>query len=489
MSVSSFPSETRESRSANVSSNGHSPKGSGYTTIYLSPTPTERIDGPLGYLVKLFHLDIYGTSLLTRGVLYELKAISVALGIMFLFDLAAWTFFWNMVIYNGRLSLGFYTLFALGFGFMFAMIIIIYERQWVVTDISQFGRNWQSSLKIIIAVLVRLFIIILAAYATAQPIEVLFFNGQIQKRVHEESVRAEAVGQFRDYQDKVNKTKGAIAYKDTIQDQANERAQNQLTEAQKEDGRLRESLRRAKEEVQTAERRLSAAQSSRYTEHRAARIARAQEQLTRARANASNAQNAVDSNSGSLTGAKQQVVRAEDQIKKLQEDAEKDKQRITDWIKQLRRSNPGKSIAENTDAPKKFEFEDKDYDFFERMTIIDDLYAGRTPKWTGADQAEVNDLRSTFAFGDSADEKRREVDADSFRKQWLGLLIITFIFPLSVIAMKFLMSVDKSLMNYYSYDKQVQNSDYAVHLYNSPSATNEAEENGRQESYGNIAVD
>ncbi|MDQ3801748.1 MAG: DUF4407 domain-containing protein [Acidobacteriota bacterium] len=476
-------SEPRTRPSGNTgSSNGHHSGRSQQKTIYVSQQPqSQRIDGFLGFLVKLFHLDIYGTSQLTRCVLYELKAIALALSIMFLFDLAAWTFFWNMVLHNGRLEIGFYTIFAVLFALMFALIIVIYERQWVVTDLSRFTNDWKSAFKIGGAFCVRLFIIVLAAYATAQPIEVLFFNGQIQKRVHDESVRGEAIAQFRDYQDKVNKTKGAVAYKDTIEDQANQRAQTQLTDAQKEVGRLRENLRRAKEEVTTAQRRLSAAQNSRNTKNRAARIARAQEQLNRARVNESNAQTALDQNSGLLAGAETKATLTEEAIKGLQADAEREKQRITNWIKKLRNSNPGKPIIEERDAEPKFRFEDRDYDFFERMTIIDDLYWGRPPKWTGADQKEVEDLKREFAFGESADAARRDVDALSFQKQWIGLLVITFIFPLSVIAMKLLMSVDKSLMNYYSYDVQMENNDYAVHLENRYSSV-EPDENGNSEN-------
>lgn len=468
MSVSTFSaSGSRESRSSNNNSNGYE-TGKSYKTVYLSPSSNERIEGVLGYLVRLFHLDVYSTNLLTRSVLFELKAISLALAIMFLFDLAAWTFFWNMVFYNGQLALGFKTPIAILFGFMFAMIIVIYERQWVVTDLSLLARDWKSRIKILGAFAIRLFIIVLAAYATAQPVEVLFFSGQIQKRIHEESVRNEVVAQFRDYQDKVNKTKGATAYTGTQTEKDAITAQERYNEAIKKKGELEGELNRAKQEVQAKTAALSRARNIRDPKTRAASVGRAQGRLNTAQEAQTNAQKAVDANASSFSVAETGVKLSSGEIKNLEKAAEDEKQRIVNWIKQLRRSNPGETIVEKTEVPQKFEFNDKDYDFFERMTIIDDLHEGRAPKWIGAEQAEVENLKKEFAFGDTSDEERRIIDAASFKRQWVGLLIITFIFPLSVIAMKFLMSADKSLMNYYSHAQQSENPDYAVHLGYSP---------------------
>src|ERR1700750_267613 len=159
--------------------------------LYLSPASGHRATDPssygltgiLGKLACRFGLDVHGPTGLTRCAAVEMKFAAFLLAVIFSFDCLAWTLLWNVVFNRGLLSFNLYSVFALAAGLIFAMATLVYERQFLTSDTSDKG------LRKLLAVGVRIVVLGIAASATSQPIELLWFNGPIQERVHEEGVR------------------------------------------------------------------------------------------------------------------------------------------------------------------------------------------------------------------------------------------------------------------------------------------------------------
>lgn len=143
--------------------------------------------GPLVRLVQLFGLDVYSTSLLGRRTRRDLMSFAVLLGVTFLFDFTLWTMLFNAVFSRGLMTASWRTVPAALLGLAIAAAVIVYERQFVTADVVD-GSRWRRGS----AIGVRLIVVALSAYATAQPLELLAFGTAIHARAHEEGVRREA---------------------------------------------------------------------------------------------------------------------------------------------------------------------------------------------------------------------------------------------------------------------------------------------------------
>ncbi|MCP4661611.1 MAG: DUF4407 domain-containing protein [bacterium] len=160
--------------------------------VYLVARGKAELPGVGGWLVRLFRLDVFGDHLLTRRARIELGATAFLLVLVFLFDLAAWTLLFNAIFQRGLLIITPLTTAALFAGLLLATTVLIYERQFLTAD------TWGGWRKVLPAMLLRAVVLVIAALVTAQPVELLIFTGPVNRRVHDEGIRAEAAKRLRE---------------------------------------------------------------------------------------------------------------------------------------------------------------------------------------------------------------------------------------------------------------------------------------------------
>jgi hypothetical protein len=431
--------------------------------LLLAPSRGDNLSGLLGSLVRLYHLDVHGPSRLTRRAGMEMKFVAVMLTIIFLFDLAAWTFLWNMILHSGVWRVGLLTPVALFCGFIFSLIIFVYERQFMTAD------THNRLYAILGAMTLRVLVIVIAAIVTTQPIEVAVFNGPIGRRIHEESVRNEAVNRLRALEEARSKSVEA-GHEGTVEMNSYKTAQERAEEARKEAGTLKArrdaveaSLRRAQDSAAAARRQAGRSGTERgrryWSSVAAAASARAEE--FRQSLGEIDGQIRVAEENEKHWNAQTDVTKGE--VVKKQEMAKGDVIRLQNWIAQIRNSKPGAEVEENIEQSPKWTFQDEEYDFFQRLSVINDLYAGRPPRWHGATPQDRATLGVEYGLKDAAADdleelQRQGMEASTFALSWWAVVGIAAIIPLLLLAFKLLLPRDLSL--YYSTDAQRRAGNY-----------------------------
>jgi hypothetical protein len=424
----------------------------------LAPARGQELNGILGELAKLYLLDVNGTSLLTRRAAMELKLIAVMLTINFFFDLAVWTLLWNMIFYAGKLTVGPFTLASLFCGFLFAAIIFIYERQFMTADTYH---RWR---KVWWPVSIRLAVIAMAAAITTQPFEVMVFSGPIQRRVHDESVRVEAHSRLRALEEAQAKTKGSIGQKGTADYQNLEDTQNKRDEVHERTNQLKAAAQAARSALQRAEASVRSAQVAMSRARTAEQAAAAGRRLGAARSRYEQAQVAVNEADARAKVSEDDEQHWTDQADKARTViggkeglAELDVKRLRDWITQIRNAKAGELVVENNTEPTKWQFRDQDYDFFQRLGVINDLYYGRPPRWLDINTEDRLKLSQLYTLSDADQSdpltrERRDADAHTFVWSYWAVIGIAAVIPLLLLALKGLLPVDLKL--YYSLREQ-----------------------------------
>lgn len=426
--------------------------------LALAPARGQELTGILGELAKLYLLDVNSTSLLTRRAAMEMKLIAVMLTINFLFDLAVWTLLWNMVFYAGKLTVGFFTILALFCGFLFAAIIFVYERQFMTADTYKRWRKvwWPVSL--------RLGVIAMAAAITTQPFEVMVFSGPIQRRIHEESVRVEALSRLRALEEAFLRTQGSIGLKNTIAGKSLEDAQQKSEEARLRTGLAKAAAQTARSELQKADASVKNASQQLAQARTPGAAAAASRRLNNARNRYEQARIALTDADAKVSASELEEKHWTDQTdvatKKIEGQeviARQDVERLQSWVTQIRNAKPGQFVIENRDESPKWQFQDQDYDFFQRLGIINDLYYGRPPRWLDATPKDREKLSELFSLSDT-DQKddfskqRLEADAHTFAWSYWAVIGIAAVIPLLLLALKGLLPIDLKL--YYSVGAQ-----------------------------------
>lgn len=434
--------------------------------LVLAPARGQELSGLLGGLAKLFLLDVNGTSLLTRRAAMEMKLIAVMLTLNFLFDLVVWTLLWNMVFSSGRSTVsvraGVSFIAAVFCGLLFATIIFVYERQFMTADTYRRLRYvwWPVSL--------RLIVIAAAAAITTQPFEVMVFDGPIQRRIHEEGVRVEAHSRLRALEEAQSKAKGGL--KGTADYTNLEDLQKKRDAASAESTRLKTEVETARSQMQSAQAEVGRAQTAAARARTRGAAIRASNWLSAARGRFNTAQDAFNRAEGSLTAANEDEAKwvklaneARGVVTNREELAEQDVKRLQDWITQIRNAKAGQSVTENRDQTPRWEFNDQDYDFFQRLGVINDLYFGRSARWLDippGDRKKLDDLLSLSDVdeNDPVTKERREADAHAFVWSYRAVICIAAVFPLLLLAFKGLLPTDLKL--YYSLRAQQEAGNY-----------------------------
>lgn len=154
-------------------------------SLFLAPRPDGRPRTLLERLAMLYRLYSYGRANISNIVRIETERAALALSVVFLFDLFAWSLVWNAVFHRGVFAFTFKTCLAILMGLIFALIVLSFEQGFITMDgtgpLVERRRNWGAAGLRIVAV-------IASAYVTAQPLELLVFANDIDKRVHEERV-------------------------------------------------------------------------------------------------------------------------------------------------------------------------------------------------------------------------------------------------------------------------------------------------------------
>lgn len=432
--------------------------------LALAPARGQELTGILGELAKFYLLDVNGTSLLTRRAAMEIKLIAVMLTINFFFDLAVWTLLWNMVFYAGQLTIGFFTIVALFCGFLFAAIIFVYERQFMTADTYHRWRKvwWPIS--------IRLCVIAMAAAITTQPFEVMVFSGPIQRRVHDESVRVEAHSRLRSLEEAQAKTKGTIGQKGTADYQNLEDTQKKQEQVHDQTLQLRADAQAARSDLQRAEAAIRSAQSALSRARTPAQAAAASRRLGAARSRYEQYQSAVSEAESKAKVSEddekqweQRSEKARTVIGNKEELAEKDVKRLRDWITQIRNAKPGQFVIENSTESSKWQFQDQDYDFFQRLGVINDLYYGRPPRWLDINSEDRLKLSQLYTLSDATENDslardRQATDAHTFVWSYWAVIGIAAVIPLLLLALKGLLPIDLKL--YYSLRAQQEAGNY-----------------------------
>lgn len=424
--------------------------------VFISPQQENDLDGFLGGLARLYRLNVYGKSLLTRSAAFELRFIAVMLTIIFLFDWAAWSLFWDMVFYNGRIEVGFFTPLALFLAALIALMIVIYERGFMVTDLSQLFNGWGITLRLLSAILLRIVVIAVAAYITAQPVEIVTFRGQIENRIHETGVRREAVSRLRDLQ-KAEASSLLEGLAGTSQKKELDDADEVLKNARAEEARLKGELANAQRVEQGALASLKRAQAaysqSRNKQAAAARINSAAARLETARQKVTDASANVEGHKTTVENAKNDRGTAVTKVEGLQNQGRDQADRVRDWLVQLRHEPFSLDVTKESRQGGDWTYRDEDYDLFQRQAVIDDLYNGRSPRWKDASEQDKTEIGQKFGFGESQEElDRRAIEATTFQKSYWAVFLVAFVLPLLVMAYKLLLP--KAITDYYSAEMQ-----------------------------------
>lgn len=430
----------------------------GAPRLTLAPSRGQELTGLLGELAKLYLLNVNGTSLMTTRAAMEIKLIAVMLTINFIFDLVVWTSLWNMVFYTGKWVLGPRSVLAFFCGFLFAAIIFVYERQFMTADTyRRFSKVWAP-------VSIRIAIIAIAAAITTQPFEVMIFSGPVERRIHEESVRVEALSRLRALEDAVVKTRGDTGLEGTIAAKTLEEAKNDLQKARDATTEFATDAQQARSDQRNAESSIRSAQQQAARARTRGQAIAANRRLVAARERFENARSAGDRADAQAAESKKteglrekDVAAAQGVIRGTEELAEKDVKRLQDWITQIRNAKPGARIVENRQETPRWEYEDQDYDFFQRLGVINDLYYGRPARWLGINPEERVKLSKAYSLSevdlnDALNRERMHADAKTFQYSYWAVIGIAAVIPLLLLALKGLLPVD--LKRYYSTEAQ-----------------------------------
>lgn len=427
-----------------------------------------QMHGVLGQLAQFYGLDVNGGSRLTRRAGIEMGYVALLLTIIFLFDLVAWTLLWNVILQSGIIKLSLWTIPALFGGLLFAFATFIYERQFMTADTSG------GLLKILWPVSIRLAVITIAAAITSQPIELLVFKGPIDRRIHDESVRAEAVARVHALQEAKQQAAGiegqtgidASLYKKA--EQRSEQVRSERSNLQTQYERAKSELSRAEAAVGAASRRVHVARTQQEQSYWRGMLSAAAARRDAARVRVSNTQADLNKKEEDERYYDQQRKEALQPLRDRQKAAEDDVKRLQNWIAQIRSANAGQSQIEKNDRPDKWQFQDQEVDFFERLRVVADLYTGRPPQWKDAAADDRTMLGTEYGLKEIAEDdadavSRRMINAQMFARSYWAVVGIAIVIPLLVLALKALLP--KELKDYYSSRKQREAGNYEVLVF------------------------
>lgn len=413
--------------------------------------PDDQLDGILGWIVRWCQLDNYGSTLLNRNAAISMKAVAVLLAVNFVFDLGAWWLLFNAVFGGGQgaFDLGVHSIFAMLFSLLISVVILIYERQFMTADISA-----QKS-RFALPVLMRIVVIMMAAAITTQPVELMFFKGPIERRIHEESIRLEAVTRLKHWQEaeKRQSLAGVPDYYRENQKNAEEiklQAEQKLRSLQSDLRAAESSQSRAQRWLTSSRARLSSVEQQ-FKDYWNRQVALAQDALSAATSKVESLKQQIGDQGIVVKNTETGVETAKVEVKTQVDSAVKESGRVRDWIAIVRQSKRGVSVTEPNGGD--WFFRDQTYDFFEQLRVLSDLRNARPARWPEAGAEDREALAKTFNFKSPVDEESEaKIDAVFYAYSYWVVFGIAFVIPVLLLAFKLLQP--QELRDYYSKREQ-----------------------------------
>lgn len=453
--------------------------------IYLRQPPREAQAERLGRLARLLGLEFYSDRLLTRRVRTELSILALILSVVFLFELAAWSFFFNGLFLGDvtRFHLG-WTLASTILGLFFAGVILYFERQVITTDTWRLKRPQKF-----LAQGIRFGSILVGGFIVAHAVELLTFGEPVERTLYskavgreveslesdldglavitEESHRKELTDDLGNIRQRIEgaqqrgeQSAGDLARsREQVRSWEEEvrRQRSALTSADRRRGEVEEdgnlaALQAARNEVESAQRRYEDAQSH----HRAATAVHQAEQATLQQTDRS-LQSLFDeeamlrvqrSSLSDETGARQRAI-------------ETLRSRLRDWEEDLvGRSGRGDrtekwpglqsaSAEEKLLWPERWrrplEFQEPDWHFFERIAMVYELaWGGQSGQSTPGGNSSQLSVR--LDSGGPSDGKWL---SRIYRTAFLAIHLAAMFVPFLVFAVKWFL-MPKEVDAYYS---------------------------------------
>lgn len=149
-------------------------------------------------LARLFRLDVFGTSLLTRRAGMEMNLAASILSLIFLFEGVVWSCFFHAVFYSDITLPGLKTIPACALGFTYALLIVLFDRLFFIEDWTYRPSRTTESLATTqvawlvaqgLKIVIRAGIILLSAIAVGAVIDLILFQQPIERRIQEENLR------------------------------------------------------------------------------------------------------------------------------------------------------------------------------------------------------------------------------------------------------------------------------------------------------------
>ncbi|HVG60763.1 MAG TPA: DUF4407 domain-containing protein [Hyalangium sp.] len=415
-------------------------------------------------LARLVRLDIWGHTLLGDRVAADMAAAYLILGVVFVFEVSAWSLLFNYVFHKGHFAVDGWTLAAIGLGLLWGCGIFAIDKGLITTDLQQPGtKKWWGFAA-------RTLLVLASAFITAQPIEQLVFDASIHERLKEELLREEAVAQV----NAVKATEQAAqateqrSAEDTIPSNIKQRyeeakaardaAHQKQEQADREFGNRQYSLGEATSRRKFRQDTLAHLQADPTKQNQVEEALKRYEQSVRDEAIARRdlaaaatdkrvAEEARDAATRELTEASDAYTR-QSNAANVAKAAEATRIRaetrpMEKFISDLRRANYGDPVMTPSGEPLRW----RRADLIERMLVLDQLTRGKPPRWPpDTDPARKEEAIALLRLPASA---KSVADADfSVFWPWLSLLLCAAAIPSLAIIFKFTMS--EEMKNYYS---------------------------------------
>ena len=428
-------------------------------------------------LADIYHLYPYGRAGLSGIVRSESERAAFVLSIVFCYDLLAWSMIWNAVFRRGQMALGMETLFAVPIGALFALIVFNFEQGFIASDWSVRGSRQQ--MKLAMATVLRIAAIGASAWATAQPLELLVFEKDIQERVHQERVWEEIAVQALEFQRLEEEQAGGGEMKQPLV--AVKSSEDDVRRVNEEEAAIQEELKRArstkesiqksmpglrKEAEQKRQNYLSIEQKGDPAEVQAARRAmvKAQDLVHRAEGRLTSMTEQVENKEIVAAKSHSDVVIAEkslgEKTKDLKEqrlDVSRRLENLRNWVRRLSLSGPDQDTIVAPPELHTPDFDVRPYSFAEQRRVLDDLRFGRpiqrhnltlvNPKLL-SDELKLQDQR----IADQASKDDRNSSALVITSLYWSLFIVALFIP--AMGLFFKLIIHARLGDYYSEEYQ-----------------------------------
>lgn len=380
--------------------------------MIAAPSPATPRFGTLFWLSHRMGLDIYGSATLSYAARVDMNAAALVLAAIFLFDTAAWCLLFYFIVNSGAMNFSPGGLVLASGGLLPAMALFLYERSFMTADTK--SRGWK---RLLLPTAIRLLVIVSAAWITAQPVELLTFGQRIKNRIHQELVRKNIVGYYRELKEaqaKQGDAAGAgkemeeLYKKDRLNNLARIdqlRSQGDDTSARLGKAKLDEiaSKNALNNAIKAARERIRQG-NPREDPYSDPNVKDAVIAHNAAKADISRFSGDLKKNEHDQQYARNDLKNLEDKLRSAfsQKNADLTTEGLDKWVRKLAKLHPGEESSLEEEG-KKYEFAFVDYDFLEKFRIIDDVLSGRPPRWPGADADMIAYLKQQYGMYDITD--------------------------------------------------------------------------------------